>query len=112
MDDSVAPQKQLEDFANDLLTEKNLPGLTDDVRPMVVEELVETLHELINRALIDTLPDDKVDELSALLDNADVTPEQIFELIKSSGIDSQQVVTDTLSRFRDLYLQGPEGTNQ
>ncbi len=111
MDDSVSAQKQLEDFANDVLTEKNLPGLTDDARPMVVEDMVATIRQLIDRAVIEAVPEDKIDEFDALLDKPETTKEQLFAFVQDSGVDTEKVVTDTLLRFRELYLQGPGGDN-
>lgn len=112
MDSAVPAQQQLEEFANQILAEKNLPGLSDDVRPSVVAEMVQVLHELINRAILDALPEDKLQELDKLTDDPDANMEQIQQLVASSGVDTKQIVTDTLTKFRELYLAGPEGTAQ
>lgn len=109
MDSAVPAQQQLEEFANSILTEKNLPGLSDDVRPGVVAEMVQVLNELINRAVINALPEDKLQELDKLTGDPDSNMEQIQQLVEGSGIDLKQIVTDTLTKFRELYLAGPEG---
>ena len=112
MDSAVPAQQQLEEFANQILTEKNLPGLSDDVRPGVIAEMVQVLHELINRAILDALPENKLQELDKLTDDPEANLEQIQQLVESGGVDTQQIVTDTLTKFRELYLTGPEGAAQ
>lgn len=108
MDNTATSQQQLEEFVDDMLTEKNLPGLTDDVRPEVIKEVVQTLRELINRAIIEALPDDKLDELNKLAEDPSVTNERISELIGASGVDIPHITANTMLRFRELYLAGPE----
>jgi hypothetical protein len=70
--------------------------------------MVEVVQKLIERALLDALPDDKLHELDALIDSGQVTDEAIKKIIESSGIDAKQITMDTMLRFRDLYLEGPE----
>lgn len=108
MDNTATTQQQLEEFVDNMLTEKNLPGLSDDVRPDVIKEVVQTLRELINRAIIEALPDDKLNELNKLSEDPSVTNERISELIGSSGVDIPHITANTMLRFRELYLAGPE----
>lgn len=107
MDSAKLAQLQLEEFVEDILTDKKLPGLTDDVRLDVVADMVQTLRELIDRAVIEAMPDDNLEELNKLLDQPETTREQLTEAIRTSGVDTKRIAADTMLRFRELYLEGP-----
>ena len=112
MDNTATSQQQLEEFVDTMLTEKNLPGLSNDVRPGVIAEMVQVINDLVNRAVLNALPDDKSEELSRLIDNPDTNLGQVQQLIQDSGIDITQITIDTMTRFRELYLAGPQGEAQ
>ncbi len=112
MDNTATSQQQLEEFVDDMLTEKNLPGLSDDVRPDVIKEVVQTLQELINRAIINALPDDKLEEISKRIEDENTSLVQIQDLVQQSGIDTEKIVTNTLIEFRRLYLAGSPGSQE
>lgn len=108
MNDAASVPMQLEDFVNDVLTEKNLPGLTDESRPEVVAQTVQTLRELIDMAVIDAMPAHKQAELNKMIDGMpEATPEEIWKVIESSDVDVEKVTADTMLRFKELYLAGP-----
>lgn len=109
MNDAADAQKDLERFVNDVLTQKNLPGLTDDVRPDVVEHMVGALRELIDRAILEALPEDRLDQLNGMLDDASTTKEQVAQFVQDSGVDTEYIATQTMIHFRELYLEGPKG---
>jgi len=99
----------LDQFVRDIVADKRLPGVDDDeVREQLVTDLKERLLDQVDRAMVDALPDDKVDGFNELLDNEATTDEQIQAYIAQSGVDTQQVATDTMVRFRELYLAPPE----
>lgn len=112
VDNTATSQQQLEEFVDDMLTEKNLPGLTDDVRPDVIKEVAQTLQELINRAIINALPDDKLEEISKRIEDENTSLVQIQDLVQQSGIDTEKIVTNTLIEFRRLYLAGSPGSQE
>jgi methionine aminopeptidase len=112
VDNTATSQQQLEEFVDDMLTEKNLPGLSDDVRPDVIKEVVQTLQELINRAIINALPDDKLEEISKRIEDENTSLVQIQDLVQQSGIDTEKIVTNTLIEFRRLYLAGSPGSQE
>lgn len=100
-------QNALGEFINQLLDEKQLSGVTDDVREQLVEDLSEKLLDQINRAVIDEFSDTQVDEFNALLDTPDVDDQKIQTFIASSGVNVQTVAGRTMLRFRELYLGKP-----
>ena len=94
-------------FINRLLLEKNLAGVTDDVRVQLVADLKARLIDQINRALINAIPDDRIDAFNILLDDASTKDEAIQSFITESGVDVPQVTLDTMLRFSQLYLGNP-----
>lgn len=99
---------QLDTFIKEIIDTKQLPGITEEAKSGLIEEMRERLLDMINRALIEALPDDKVAELSTLLDNENINDDQVQTFVASSGIDVQTVTAKTMLAFRALYLQTPE----
>jgi len=60
---------ELDQFVNEMLDAKQLSGVTDDVRAQLVSDLKQRLLDQVNKALIDALPDGKMDEFEQLLDD-------------------------------------------
>lgn len=95
---------ELDTFINDILDDKKLPGLDEEVRAQLARDLRQRLLDQINRAIIEALPEDKLGELDAAMDRSDVSEEHIQRLIIDSGIDIKRITVETMLRFRDLYL--------
>jgi FKBP-type peptidyl-prolyl cis-trans isomerase (trigger factor) len=95
---------EFDTFINGILDDKKLPGLDDEVRAQLVRDLRQRLLDQINRAVIEALPEDKLVELDAAMDNPDVSEDQVQRLIVDSQIDVKRITAETMLRFRDLYL--------
>jgi len=94
-------------FVDEIIEAKNLPGSQDEqVKQYLREDLSSRLLELIDKALIDALPDDKIADFEALLDKEGVSDEDLQKFIVDAGVDVIQVTSMTMIRFRDSYLQG------
>lgn len=100
--------EQLDAFIREIIEAKQLPGLTEEAKVGLLEEMRERLLDMINRALIEALPDDKVAELSKLMDGDGLTDEQLQDFIEKSGIDIEGVTAKAMLAFRGLYLQTAE----
>ncbi len=98
---------QLDAFIKEIIDTKQLPGITEEAKAGRAEEMRERLLDQINRALIDSLPDDKVEALSQLLDGDTVDDAQIQAFVADSGVNVEEVTAKTMIAFRALYLQGP-----
>lgn len=95
----------IEQFIEDVLKEKGLPPDIDPaVRQQMVSDLSDRALNLINKRLVDALPDDKVSELEKLIDANPDDKEVFSKFIDENVPDKQQVVTLALSEFRSLYL--------
>lgn len=93
----------LDDFIDKLINEKNLSGLDDEARPIVATELKELLIANINKAIISEFPEEKAEELNAMMDAVDSDPEQVRKFLESN-VDAQRITAEELMRFRSLYL--------
>jgi len=100
---------ELDQFVNEMLDAKRLSGVTDDVRTQLVSDLKQRLLDQINKALIDALPDEKMDEFERLLDDDSLADEQIQQFIVNAGVDVKKVTTVTMLRFYDLYVTPTAG---
>lgn len=98
---------ELDAFIHTMLAEKQLPGVEEDqeLKAQIESDLKKDLLQSIDRALIGALPDDKLTEFNALLDDPNLTPDVAQNFIKNSGIDIQGITVRTMVAFRALYLQ-------
>lgn len=95
---------QFDAFIKEIIEAKQLPGLTEDAKLGLVEEMRARLLDMIDRALIEALPDDKVEAFSALVDAEQTSDEQLQAFIADNGVNVEEVTTKVLVAFRDLYL--------
>lgn len=94
----------VEQFIDQLITDKGVSGLTDEVRAELRTDLTQRLVDQIDRSVINALPEDKAIELSEKLDDDNFGDEQINEFISNSGVDIQRISLETMVKFRELYL--------
>ena len=95
---------ELDNFISSILDAKQLSGVTDEVRANLIEDMRGRLLDQINRALIDGMPDDKIDQFNDLLEQDGISDEQLQQFVKDSGVDIPTVTAATMLRFRELYL--------
>ncbi len=93
-----------EQFVSGLLDAKEWGSKIDeDGRKQLEEDLKGRLMDQIDRAVVEALPEDKVDGLNDLLDR-EASDEEIHEYIASSGVDVKGITMQTMLQFRELYL--------
>lgn len=100
--------EDVDKFIDQLITDKQLSGVTDEVRVELKQDLTQRLLDQIDRAVIDALPEDKATELSEKLDDDNFSSDDATKFIQESGVDMQNVALVTMLRFRDLYLGAGE----
>ena len=97
-------------FIKEMLSAKAWNQQVDDeVKAQLESDLRSRLMDQIDQAVVEALPEDKVDGLNELLDK-EASEEEIQQYIAASGVDVQRITTETMLRFRDLYL-GPGDLN-
>lgn len=95
---------ELDTFITEIVDTKNLPGLTDEVKKSLVEDMKNQLLDQVDRALLEELSDDQLDEFSEQVEQSgDDDAAQTYLL--SHGVDVEKVTARTMLAFRDLYLQ-------
>lgn len=100
--------RELDQFIHTMLDAKQLPGITNEVRAQLVADLKQRLLDQVNRALIDALPEDKIELFDHFLDDPDISDAQIQQFIIEAGVDVKQITTATMLRFYDLYVKPME----
>ena len=100
---------ELTNFISEILAGKQYQDLDPEVREQMATDLKKELLDQIDRAIIDQLPDEKLDEFNALLDDPATTTQTLQEFIANSGVDVKNVSLRTMLVFRELYLEKPEG---
>lgn len=95
----------VDEFIDQMLTDKGITHLDPEVRAAVIAELRDTLVRQIDREALLRLSEEKSAELDKILEeNPDFTPEQIAQFVQDSGVDLTEVAVDTMLKFRNSYL--------
>lgn len=102
--DNLTDEQALDLFIDQLILDKGMGEMSDDLKNEIHADLKERLIFQINRAIIAELPDNELDELNAELDNGTATAEKINDLVEKTGIDSESIIEDTMLNFRRVYL--------
>lgn len=103
--------QELDQFVGSIIDEKKLEGITDEVRTQLVSDMRDRLLDQINRALIEALPEEKVDELNEMLER-DATDDELQTFIGASGVNAQEVAARTMVTFRNLYIGASKSEEQ
>ena len=95
---------QLDQFIKEIIDTKQLPGITDEAKAGLLEDMRERLLDMLNHALVEALPEEKLAEFSTLLDGG-VSDDAVQQFIAESGVDVEKITAQTMLAFRNLYLQ-------
>ena len=91
-------------FIEQLLKDKKLPQLDEEVRQQLVNDLSNRLIDVINRRLIEAMPNNEVEIFTGLLDQKPIEPEKVRAYIEAKVPNQQQITLDAMMEFRTLYL--------
>ena len=96
--------KDLEEFVNSLLNEKNLPdNLPDDVREQMSNDLCERVEARIKAVIAASLPEQYHEELMAL-NSKEGNDQEVQKFIQDKVPNLDAVVATELVKFRNTYL--------
>ena len=101
---NMSNEEVVANFAKGLLTEKNLGEMDEATEKDMVQDLIERINDFVNRAVLESLPKEKLDELDDMIDSDTATPEAVAQLIQNSGIDASAVAVKAMEKFREVYL--------
>lgn len=103
---NLSEDQLLDMFVEQLIAEKDLGDLDDEVKAEIHNDLKERVLFQVNRAVIAELPDAELDELNKSIDDNSINAEKMAELVKRAGINTDEIVQKTMLEFREVYLNG------
>lgn len=98
------PSPSLELFVNQLVAEKGLEGLDDEVLAQVKEDLMSRVEDRVNAAILARMPEDQLPAFEKVLDGGDQKAIQAF--CHKHVDDMDNVVAAELLSFRETYVGG------
>ncbi len=102
---SVNPSVALDEFVSQMMREKGAITDNEQQNTELANQLKSQLDEVIDRAIIDALPEDKLPVLDDLL-NRDASDTEIENFFVNAGADFEQAVQTAMEKFRAEYLDG------
>ena len=95
-------QQKIEEFVSNLINEKFPGGAGTQDLSAIKNDLQEKLMSKIEDAFIHVLPDQKLAELNALLEDENFDESRMDEIFAS--IDTAKVAQETMLKFRQEFL--------
>lgn len=99
----VNPSLALDAYIAEMLQEKGLAQGNEQQRAELASLMRDQLDDLIDRTIIDALPEEKYPELEALLDR-DAADEEIERFFDNAGVDFEKAVQVALEQYRANFL--------
>lgn len=93
---------ELKKFVTDLIEEKNLVGLDQEIKDELIIELTGKLEEMVQRAVLGHLNDEQFSQFEELLDSNDSN--KIASFLSENKVPVQEITVSTLAKFRMAYL--------
>ena len=98
--------QNIDDFIENLLVDKGITELDPEIKEELKTDMKKRLVNQINRSAVLQLGEEKAAELAGLVDDPDFTNEKMTEFLQNADIDFTGIALDTMSKFRNFYLQG------
>ena len=70
--------------------------------------MIDRLMTQIDTAMINALPEDKLNEFNQRINDPDFTNDDATQFFVDAGLDVQKIALQTMIEFRMLYLGGDE----
>ena len=96
---------EIEQYIDRLLDRKQVLGRERETEK---QRLFNELNDLVLRAVIKALSDDKLAELNHVLDEDEMSEEQIDKVVNDSGVDMTEVTRTVLIKFENEYSGGKQ----
>ena len=96
-------QDAISKFISDIIDAKGYKTLDSDVRRQLEQDLKNRLLDQIDGAVLEALPENKIDGFNDLLDRG-ASQQEVQQYIATSGVDTKKITLETMLRFRSLYL--------
>ena len=93
----------LDNFVDELLVAQGIDQLEPEVRDQLAQDLTDRLNDRLEAAMIAELPENKLPELEALLDQQ-VEINELQKFFAENIVDLPAVLARELAAFRQSYL--------
>ena len=93
----------LDNFVDELLAAQGIDQLEPEVRDQLAQDLTDRLNDRLEAAMIAELPENKLPELEALLDQQ-VEINELQKFFAENIVDLPAVLARELAAFRQSYL--------
>lgn len=93
----------LDNFVDELLAAQGIDQLEPEVRDQLAQDLTDRLNDRLEAAMIVELPENKLPELEALLDQQ-VETNELQKFFAENIVDLPAVLARELAAFRQSYL--------
>lgn len=110
--ESMSNREIIDLFVEGLILDKGLGDLDDVTKEEIRIELTDKVEDFLTQSLLSALPESEIDSLDEKIKSGAATQENIVQLIDESGVDSGQVITDALIKFREIYLAPSESEDK
>jgi hypothetical protein len=100
--------EQVSQFMDSLLEEKGITDLDDETREALKRDMIDRLMAQIDTALINALPEDKLNEFNDRVNDPDFSSDDATQFFVDAGLDVQKIALQTMIEFRMLYIGGEE----
>lgn len=106
--ENMSNEEIIDAFLEGLLIEKNLGEMDEDTKKEMLADLKERLYEFINRAILESLPEEKLAEINSMADDNTINSEILTQKVEASGIDATKITIEAMDKFREVYLGNNE----
>lgn len=107
MDNFLLDHDTLGGIIDEFMSAKNpTPTETPEELNALREKNIKELDDKLAIAVFGSLNDEQVQELEKLLDQEDAPEESFENFFKEANIDVEQIITDTIKKFKEDFLGG------
>lgn len=96
--------QNIDEFIESLLNDKGITNVEPDVREELKADMKAKLMDQINRAAIQSLSEEKAEELAKKIEDPNFTNEDMTKFMQDSGVNLTEVALETMLKFRGFYL--------
>lgn len=96
---------EIRSFIEGLLADANMASLDNEMKEEMIKEVFARLDNYMTAAIVDNLPEDKLEAFIKLNEDKK-SKEEIETYLKDNMPNAQDVFAKTFQEFRDLYLGG------
>ena len=105
MENYLIGRETLGKFIDQLIAQKYVNQFPDSLKELR-EENIKKLDNQVSEAIFSSLDDDQLDEISAMFDREENDPTAFQIFFKNAGIDLEQIITNTMTKFSQEFLGG------